>query len=64
MVEPEKVVDDTKLDPEIEAEIAVTWADNMVAAQLTRTVARAMVRQGKTVDMVREMIQNSGRVVD
>jgi len=56
--------DATKIPGDVEAEIAVTWADNMAAAQLTRTVARALVRQGYTTEQVREKIANSGRVVD
>ena len=56
--------DETKIPADVEAEIAVRWSDNMAAAQLTRTVARALVKQGFSTEQVREKIANSGRVVD
>lgn len=48
----------------VEAEIATLWGDNVVAAQLTRQVARAMAHQGKDEQAIRAAIRNSGRVVD
>ena len=56
--------DETKLPVEVEASIALNWSDNPAAAQMTRTVARAMLGQNVSVDKVREIIQNSGRLVD
>lgn len=56
--------DETKLPAEVEASIAYQWSDNAVAAQMTRTVARAMLRQNITADVVQEHIRNAGRVVD
>jgi hypothetical protein len=55
---------ETKLASEIEADIALLWADNVVAAQLTRTVARALVHNNVNIEQVREQIRSSGRVVD
>jgi len=56
--------DETKIPGEVEAEIALLFSDNAAAAQLTRTVARALLHQRFTPEQVREKIANSGRVVD
>lgn len=60
----EKEEEATKLPSEVEAAIALNWGDNAAAAQLSRTVARAMLAGGIDMNHVREKIQNSGRVVD
>lgn len=64
--EPEEAPkeDQTKLPSEIEADIALYWSDNAAAAQMTRTVARAMLKQDVDAEKVREIIRNSGRVVE
>lgn len=63
-VERDEALDSTKLPSGIEADIASVWADNFVAAQMTRTVARALLRQNRTEDEIREHIRSAGRVVD
>lgn len=64
MSETEEKVDETKLPAEVEASIAYRWSDNAVAAQMTRTVARAMLRQNFTADQVQAHIHSAGRVVE
>ena len=64
MSDTEEKKDETKLPAEVEASIALNWSDNPAAAQMTRTVARAMLGQNVPAEKVREYIQNSGRVVD
>ena len=49
---------------EVEAEITFTWSDRPVEAQLTRTYARALVRQGVSSEEVRDRIRGAGRIVD
>ena len=51
------------LPVEVEAEIASLWSDNIVAAHLTRTVARAMVNQGKDHAAIQDAIRHAGRLV-
>jgi hypothetical protein len=64
---PDALPDESPLPPlplEVEAEIALTWNDNPVAAQMTRVIARAMSHQGKDADQIRELIRSQGRVVE
>lgn len=52
------------IPPEVEAAIAVRFSGDIAAAQQTRTVAQAMVRQGFTSEHVREAILNEGELVE
>jgi hypothetical protein len=47
-----------------ETEIATLWGDNIVAAQLTRSVVRSMVHQGKDENAIRDAIRYAGRLVE
>lgn len=53
-----------RLPPAIESEIARLWHDNPAAAQMTRTIARAMSHLGEDEETIRETIRNNGRVVE
>ncbi len=64
MSDVETKPDETKLPEGVEADIALLWADNIVAAQMTRTIARSLLKQGAKVEDIREHIRSSGRVVD
>lgn len=52
------------MPPEVEAAIAVRFSGDIAAAQQTRTVAQAMVRQGFSPEQVREAILNEGELVE
>lgn len=52
------------LPPEVEAAVAIRHTGDIFAAQNTRTVAQAMLRQGATAETVRDSILSEGVVID
>lgn len=63
-IKAENELDQTKLPVTVEAHIAALWSDNVVASQLTRTVARALLKQNVSDEKIIEQIRSAGRVVD